>query len=93
MDLLEFMMEQDIIRVYDGTRYSVLFGAVINMQFTIGLDILSQKSSITYVFSHSHAKVKIDSCDCLPLEKKLTLHNVIILIKSVTATGFEPTTT
>ena len=28
-------------------------------------------------------KIKIDLYDSLPLEKKLTLHNVIILIKSV----------
>ena len=32
---------------------------------------------------HNYAKIKIDSYDSLPLEKALTLHNVIILIKSV----------
>ena len=40
------------------------------------------KSGITYVFSHNYAKIKIDSYDFLPLKKTLTLHNVIILIKS-----------
>lgn len=36
------------------------------------------KSDISYVFSHSYEKIKTDSDD---LEK--TLHNVVILIKSV----------
>ena len=43
----------------------------------------SLKSGITYVFSHYYSKVKIDSYDSLPLEKVLTLHNLIIFIKSV----------
>ena len=41
------------------------------------------KSSITYVISHNCAKMKVHSYDSLPLEKTLTFHNVIILIKSV----------
>ena len=41
------------------------------------------KTGITYVISHSYAKMKVDSHDSLPLEKVLTFHNVIILIKSV----------
>ena len=34
-------------------------------------------------FSHYFAKNKIDPYGSLPIEKKLTVHNVIILIKSV----------
>ena len=45
--------------------------------------LISLKSSITYIFSHYFAKIKVDSYDSLPIEKTLTLHNVIILIKSV----------
>ena len=41
------------------------------------------KSSITYVFSHYYAKIKVGSYDSLPIEKTLTLDNVKILIKSV----------
>ena len=52
------------------------------MPFTIGLDI-SQKKGIAYLFSHNYAKIKSDSYDYFPPEKTLTLHNVIILIKSV----------
>ena len=32
--------------------------------------------------SHYYAKIKVDSFDSLPLEKRLNLHNVIIPIKS-----------
>ena len=51
------------------------------MLFTRELDILSQKSEITYAFSHNYARIKIDSYDSLPLEKILNFH-VTILIKS-----------
>ena len=51
------------------------------MLFTTESDII--KSSITYIFSHYFAKIKVYSYDSLPIEKTLTLHNVIILIKSV----------
>ena len=40
------------------------------------------KSSISDVFSNKHTKIKINSDD-LPLEKKLNMKNVVILIKSV----------
>ena len=40
--------------------------------FTVGL-------GITYVFSHNYAKIEVGLYDELPLEKTLTLHNVIIL--------------
>ena len=45
---------------------------------SIGLE-----SGITYAISHYYAEIKVDSYDSLPLEKTLTFHNVIILIKSV----------
>ena len=32
---------------------------------------------------HNYAKIKVDSYDSLPLEKTMTFHDVIILIKSV----------
>ena len=74
----------DLIRIYDGNRNLTRFGsekydAIYNrMRYLISL-----KSDITYIFSHYFAKIKIDSYDSLPIEKILTLHNVIILIKSV----------
>ena len=53
------------------------------MLFTTIRYCISQKSAITYIFSHYFAKIKVDSYDSLPIEKRLTLHNVIIHIKSV----------
>ena len=44
---------------------------------------MGQKSGITYISSHYFAKMKVDSYDSLPIEKRLNLHNVIIHIKSV----------
>ena len=70
------------IRIYDGTRYSALFSPekydVINDKIRYLL-----KSAITYVISHNYATIKINSYEPLPIDKILTLHNVIILIKSV----------
>ena len=40
----------------------------------------SLKSGIAYVFTHNYARIEIDLHDFLPLEKTLTLHNVIKLI-------------
>ena len=45
--------------------------------------LISQKSGITYVISHNYARIKVDSYDCLTLEKTMPLHNVIIFITSV----------
>ena len=72
------------IRDYDGTKYLVLFGPekyntiYDRIRYLIGL-----KNRITYTFSHNYAKLKFDSDDDLPLEETFTLHNVIIIIKSV----------
>ena len=41
--------------------------------------LISLKYGIAYVFSHNHARIKIDSENGLPLEKILTLHNAVIL--------------
>ena len=71
-DLLEFMME---LKIY---FYLVLKNLLL---FTIGLKF--KKSGITYVISHNYARIKFDLYDSLPLGITLTLHNVIILIKSI----------
>ena len=72
------------IRIYDGTRYLVLLGpekydAIYNrIRYLVSLT-----SGITDVFAHYFAKIKVDSYDSFPVEKTLTLHNVVILIKSI----------
>ena len=45
--------------------------------------LISLKNGITYFFSHYFSKIKVDSYNYLPIEKILTLYNVIIHIKSV----------
>ena len=72
------------IRVYDGTRYLVLFGPEkYDAIFDRFRYLISQKSGVTYVIPHNFVRIKIDSYDSLPLEKALTLHNVIIHIQSI----------
>ena len=69
------------IRVYDGTRSLVLFGPEkYEVFYNVIKYLVSKKSGITSVSSHNYLlKIKIDSFDSLPLEKKLTLYNVIML--------------
>ena len=45
--------------------------------------LVNLKSGITCIFSHYFAKIKVDSYDFLPIEKRLTLRNITIHIKSV----------
>ena len=72
------------IRIYDGTRYLALFGFEKNDAIYDRIRYLtSPKSSITYIFSHYFAKIKVDSYDSLSIEKILNLHKVIVLIKLV----------
>ena len=52
--------------------------------FKVGLDILKVTKVVLHMFfSHNYTRIRIDSYDSLPLEKTLTLHNVIILVKPV----------
>ena len=81
---IRFNQIDGFIRIYDGTRYLVLFGpekydAICNrVRYLINL-----KGVIADVFSHYYRKIKVGSYDSLPKEKTWTFHNVIILIKSV----------
>ena len=81
---IRFDKIDEFIIIYDGTKYLTLFGsekydAIYNrIRYLIRI-----KSGIVDVFSHYYAKIKVDSYDSLPIEKILTLHNVIIHIKSV----------
>ena len=81
---IRFDKIEGFIRIYDVTRYWTLLGSdnydAIYNRITY---LISLKSRITYIFSHYFAKIKVDSYDSLPIEKRLALHNVAILIKSV----------
>ena len=53
------------------------------MKFQIGLNILQvKKSGFTNIINHNFAGIGINLYNSLPIEKILTLHNVITLIKS-----------
>ena len=81
---ITFLKIDEFIRIYDGTIYLALsgfekYGAIYNrIRYLIRL-----KTGITSIPSHCFAKIKGDSYGSLPIEKILTLHNVIIHIKSV----------
>ena len=67
---IRFSKVDGFVRVYDGTRYVVLFGPEKHdVIFNRIRYLLSQKSGITYVLSHNYARTKIDSYDILPLKK------------------------
>ena len=61
----------EFIRIYDETRYLTLFGsenydAIYNrIKYLISLKI-----SVKYIFSYHLAKIKVDSYDSVPIEKK-----------------------
>ena len=58
------------IRVYDGTRYLVLFGSEKNDYiYNMIRYLMSVKSGIAYIISHNYAKIRVVSYDSLPLEK------------------------
>ena len=72
------------IKIYYGTRYLVLFGpgqydAIYNrIRY-----LISEKGGITDSITYNFAKIRIDSYNSLPIEKILTFHNVVIVIKSL----------
>ena len=73
-----------LIRVYASSRYLALFGLEkYDVIYNRIRYLISRNGGISYVFSHSYTKIKTDSYNSLPLQKTLTLHNVIIHIKSV----------
>ena len=68
------------IRDYGETSYLVLFGSEIYNTICNKTRCLRRlKSGISYVVSHNYAKTKIDSDNNLPLEKMLTMNNIVIL--------------
>ena len=72
------------VRIYYETRYLVLFGSEkYDSIYSRVRCLISTKSGLPYTISHNYVKSKVDSYDFLPLEKAITFHNVLILIKSV----------
>ena len=72
------------VRVCDGTMYFVIIDPEkydsIDGRFRF---LISLKSGIMYLVSHNYVRIKRDLYDALALENALSLHYVIILLKSV----------
>ena len=81
---IRFNKIEGFIKIYDETRYLTLFGSEkYDAIYNRIRYLISQKSGITCLFSHYCVKIKVDSYDSLPIDKRLTLHDAIIHIKSV----------
>ena len=64
MDLLQFMMGL-YIQYYLEKKNLIPF--TFTFRYLVGVKVVK---SITYIISHSYAKIKVDSYNSLPLEKK-----------------------
>ena len=80
---IRFDKINEFVRIYDGTTYLTLLGT---NKYDAIYDriryLITLKISITYIFSHYFAETKVNYYDSLPIEKILTLNNVITLSKS-----------
>ena len=71
------------IKIHDGIRYSVLFDrSWYGKIFYRNKYLIREKSGIAGSINHNFARIRIDSYNSLSNEKILTVHNVIVLIKS-----------
>ena len=69
-----------LLKFYDGPKYLTVF---VSEKYDAIFNLISTKNSITDVFSHYYAKIKVDSFDYLSIGKILTLNNVIGHVKRV----------
>ena len=78
------LIKNGFIRAYDGTTYLVLFeGEKYAFIYSKVRYLIRVKSGITYIIHNNYVKMKVDLYTSLPLEKILTLHNIILFIKLV----------
>ena len=81
---IRFDKVHEFIRVYEKSRYFVLFaGEKYDLIYNRIRYPVGEKSRIANVISNNYANIKVDSFDSLLLEKTLTFVNVIIHIKLV----------
>ena len=77
-------------KIYNGIRYLKLsnsYNKVYHKTYNATFDkinyLIKEKFDITDSINHNFARIRIGSYNCLPIEKVLTFHNIILLIKSV----------
>ena len=63
---VRFDKKDGCIKVYDGTRYLVLFWSENYKRIRY---LISVKRSFTYIISHNYPKIKVDLYNSLPLGK------------------------
>ena len=81
---IRFNKIDEFIRVYDGTRYLVLFGSEkYNVIYDRIGHLIRVKYCIAHIISHNYEKIEEHSYDSLPLEKAVNFLNFITLVKSV----------
>ena len=86
---IKFNKVDGLIKIYNGIRYLELSNSydtnyrVYNKIFDEINYLITEKSDDKYSINHNFARIKIDSYKSLPIEKKVTFHNVIILIMLV----------
>ena len=79
---IRFHKIDGVIKIHDKIRYFVLTDYSYCDKICDEIkDLISKKSGITESINHNFARIRIDSYNNLPIEKILTFHNVIILIK------------
>ena len=84
---IRFYRIDGFIEIHDKYKYLVLFDYSYCDKTGDKIKyVISEKSGITDSINHNFARIRIESYDYLPVEKILTFHNVIILIKSVANT-------
>ena len=73
-----------VIKIYDGTRYLELFDSWFYHKISDRINyLIGEKSNYKYGINNNLEKFRIDSYNSLLIEKILTFHKVVILIKSV----------
>ena len=72
------------IKIYDVARYLVILGPSWFDEICNSIKyVINEEKGITDSVNYNLAIIRLDSYSSLPIEKILTFHNVIILIKSV----------
>ena len=72
------------VKILDGIRYLVIFDCGWFDEICDRIKyLINEKSGITDSINQIFGRIRIESYNSLPIEKILTFHNVIILIKSV----------
>ena len=79
---IRFDKVDGFIKIYDETRYLLSFGPKNMIQFMIELDILQVKEVVLHIVLIIILQ-ESELIQVIPIEKTLTFHNVIVLIKSV----------